>query len=67
MAEADRSWVTAVFATDTVLDAFLDLAALGNGHLHQAAHGALVQRHKRVSVDQFLFDITRDELAHVIP
>ena len=55
MEELYRTWVATVFTANAVLDSRPAFPAFIDGHFHQAAHGALIQRDEGVVFDQFLF------------
>src|SRR5688572_13284362 len=66
MAELDGARVAAMFAADAVFDAGLAGLRFPYCHFHEFAHAALVERYERITLDEFLREVLRDELGDIV-
>jgi len=67
MAELNRLRLSAVFTADTELDVLLDLSAFFNGDLHKCADTGLIDRDKRIILEDTFFYIEWQEPSCVVP
>jgi len=66
MAVLHRTRVATVFSADAVFDAFLSGVGILDGHFHQFADSALVERHERIVFDEFLGEVLGNELGSIV-
>ena len=66
MAELDAVWVTTVFAADAEFDVGADAATFGNGDLHELAYASRIERGEGVFLEDFVFGVRKQEVAHVV-
>ena len=63
MAERHGNRVTAMLTADSAVQHRTRLLAVGNSHLHEFAHAALVETRKRIVLENLLVVVRTEELA----